>query len=198
MSNSSLPSVVEGCETITLTAVFLPLPFYLTFSLYFLVISFCFSSAHTFLLVVDMSFLTIHPFHFSFWRSWILFNLHPTAAHLSSLLFWTHVSLSLIFLFYTNFLPSLSLDLFLPVYPVWSLSVTSVYITLCVCVGVHVSHTMVPSPVYQAAWTVHSWGSSTVHPIAAHPLLALRPIRGGSQAHLVGTGQILLRATASA
>lgn len=74
-SNSSLPSVVEayrhwnnccfmfrGCETITLTTVFLPLSFYLTFFSPFLG-NFFFSSAHSMLLVVNIS--VWFPFRYS-------------------------------------------------------------------------------------------------------------------------------------
>lgn len=172
------------------------LPYFL--SLYFLVISFSFF------------FCSLHPFgcwHFLFNHPsipslllTILDLIYPLPNWCTSVI--TSVlnscfSVSLIFHFYTNFLPSLSLDLFPHVYR-FGLPLSHLCTSLFVCVDVHVSHTMVPSPVYQAAWTVHSWGSSTVHLIAARPLLALRPISGDSQVHLVGTGQILLRATASA
>lgn len=108
------------------------LPYFLSFSLF---IGNSFFSAHSILLVVDI-FLFNHPSTPSLLLT-ILDLIYPTGAHPSSLLFWTRASLSLwSFTFYTNFLPSLSLDLFPHVYPVWSSSVTPVYVALCVCVWV--------------------------------------------------------------
>lgn len=160
------------CKHITLTAIFLPLSL---------------SLPHFPILSSNFFFRSLHPFccHIFFLPSMILDY------------FLSNHDLSSLYSFLTKLFPSLSV----PELP----SCPSGLVLLCHHARVHHSTTCASvssCPTqrsclhHQAAWTVRSWGSSTVHPIAAHPPLAPRPISGGSQVHLVGTGQMFLRAAA--